>query len=32
VGTILSYPFYGDRGLWMTEAEFAEAVQANGGR
>jgi hypothetical protein len=29
VGTILSYPYYGDRGLWMTEAEFAAAVGAN---
>lgn len=29
VGTILSYPLYGDRGLWLTEAEFAEAVQRN---
>jgi hypothetical protein len=32
VGTILSYPLYGDRGLWMTEEEFTAAVQANGGR
>ena len=32
VGTILSYPYYGDRGLWMTEEEFNVAVQANGGR
>jgi hypothetical protein len=32
VGTILSYPLYGDRGLWMTEAEFGEAVRNNGGR
>jgi hypothetical protein len=31
-GTILSYPLYGDRGLWLTEAEFAAAVQANSGR
>jgi hypothetical protein len=29
VGTILSYPLYGDRGLWLTEAEFAEAAQRN---
>jgi hypothetical protein len=28
-GTILSYPLYGDRGLWMTEEEFAAAAQAN---
>lgn len=32
VGTILSYPFYGDRGLWMTEAEFDQATLANGGQ
>ena len=32
VGTILSYPLYGDRGLWMTEDEFNAAVHANGGR
>ena len=31
VGTILSYPLYGDRGLWLTDAEFANAVGANGG-
>jgi hypothetical protein len=31
-GTILSYPIYGDRGLWVTEEEFAAAVQANAGR
>jgi hypothetical protein len=31
-GTILSYPLYGDRGLWLTEDEFNAAVQANGGR
>jgi hypothetical protein len=31
VGTILSYPLYGDRGLWMTEAEFDATVVANGG-
>ena len=31
VGTILSYPYYGDRGLWMTEAEFAAAIGANSG-
>jgi len=31
VGTILSYPLYGDRGLWMTEGEFNAAVQANAG-
>lgn len=30
-GTILSYPLYGDRGFWLTEDEFATAVQANGG-
>jgi hypothetical protein len=29
VGTILSYPLYGDRGLWLTEEEFAAAVQRN---
>jgi hypothetical protein len=28
-GTILSFPLYGDRGMWMTEDEFAAAVQAN---
>jgi hypothetical protein len=32
VGTILSYPLYGDRGLWLTEAEFDEAALANGGQ
>lgn len=31
-GTILSYPLYGDRGLWLTEEEFASAAQANAGR
>jgi hypothetical protein len=31
-GTILSYPLYGDRNLWLTEEEFAAAVQANTGR
>jgi hypothetical protein len=31
-GTILSYPLYGDRNLWLTEEEFASAVQANSGR
>jgi hypothetical protein len=31
-GTILSFPLYGDRGMWMTEDEFAAAVQANLGR
>ena len=31
-GTVLSYPLYGDRNLWLTEAEFAAAVQANSGR
>jgi len=30
-GTILSYPYYGDRGFWLTEEEFSSAVQANGG-
>ncbi len=29
-GTILSYPLYGDRGLWLTEEEFASA-RANAG-
>jgi hypothetical protein len=31
-GTLLSYPLYGDRGLWLTETEFAVAAQANGAR
>jgi hypothetical protein len=31
VGTILSYPLYGDRGLWLTEEEFTAAVGANSG-
>lgn len=28
-GTVLSYPLYGDRNLWLTEEEFSAAVQAN---
>jgi hypothetical protein len=28
-GTILSFPLYGDRGLWLTEEEFGAAAQAN---
>jgi len=31
-GTILSFPVYGDRGIWLTEAEFTRAVQVNTGR
>jgi len=31
-GTILSYPLYGDRGLWLTEDEFNGLVSSNSGR
>lgn len=31
-GTILSYPLYGDRGLWLTEDELSSAANQNMGR
>jgi hypothetical protein len=30
-GTILSYPLYGDRGMWLTEQELATATETNAG-
>lgn len=30
-GTVLTYPLYGDRGMWLTLEEFNQAVQANRG-
>jgi hypothetical protein len=28
-GTVLTYPLYGDRAMWLTEDEFNQAVQNN---
>ena len=30
-GTVLTYPLYGDRAMWLTEQEFNDAVQSNRG-
>jgi len=31
-GTVLTYPLYGDRGMWLTTEEFNQAVQTNRGQ